>query len=128
MYIAMTSLPHGGLVIAMKNNLDLINIQKGKEVELIAGKDNISKTKKMTFASYYRPPDKNNEDYHNMVKEELTDLRKKYKNAVLIIGWDLIQPDIDWHKNIVSTNDIPIDIRVLIRIVTPAIPCEPHVK
>ena len=94
--------PHGGVLIAVKNDLELTNIQKGKEVELIAGTVNISKTKKMLLCSYYRPPDKTSEEYLNMVKEEFTDLRKKYKNAVFIIGGDFNLPDIDWNKNTVT--------------------------
>ena len=99
--------PHGGVLIAVKNDLELTNIQKGKEVELIAGIVNISKTKKMLLCSYYRPPDKTSEEYLNMVKEEFTDLRKKFKNAVFIIGGDFNLPDINWNKNTVTNKSYP---------------------
>ena len=36
--------PHGGVLNAVKKDLEMTNIQKGKEVELITGTVNISKT------------------------------------------------------------------------------------
>ena len=87
------------ILMAVKNDLEMTNIQKGKEVEMIAGTVNISRTKKICFCSYYQPPDKTSEEYLNMVKEKFTYIRKKYKNAVFIICGDFTISDIDGNTN-----------------------------
>ena len=104
---AIPNEPHGGVLIAVKNDLELTNIQKGKEVEMIAGIVNISKTKKMLLCSYYRPPDNTSEEYLNMLKEEFKDPKKKNKNAVFIISGDFNTSDIDWNKNTVTNKSYP---------------------
>ena len=79
----------------------------GKEVELIVGIIYIFKTKKMPLCSFYRPSDKTSLEYLEKVKEELSDLRQNFKNAVLLIGGDFNLPDIDWNNNTVTNTSYP---------------------
>ena len=39
--------PHGGVLFAVKNNIELMNVEKSKELEMISGKLKVTKTKKM---------------------------------------------------------------------------------
>ena len=48
--------PHGGVLIAVKNNLEMTNINESRDLELISGTLNITKTKKMLLCVHYRPP------------------------------------------------------------------------
>ena len=73
--------------------MELTNVDKSKDLELISGILKITDTKKMLLCSYYRPPDKTGEDYLRHVKDELTALKKKHKNAIYIIGDDFNLPD-----------------------------------
>ena len=99
--------PHGGVLIAAKNNLLMINIDKRNDLEFIPGILKITNTKRMMLCSYYRPPDKTSEEYLQQVNDELTALKKRHKNVIFIIGGDFNLPDIDWDKNIVSNKFYP---------------------
>ena len=66
------------------------------ELELIAGTINITKTKKMLSCSFNRPPDITCVENFEKVKEEHNDLRKNFKNAVLLIGGDFNLPDMSY--------------------------------
>ena len=90
--------PHGGVLIAVKNNLEMTNIVESRDLELISGTLIITKTKKMLLCAYYRPPDKTSEVYLQQVKDELSALKKKHKNAIFITGGDFNLPDTDWDK------------------------------
>ena len=48
--------PHGGVLIAARNELLLSNITRSKNLELISGTITIEGEKKMKIAAYYRPP------------------------------------------------------------------------
>ena len=76
--------PHGGVLISVKNDLELTNVQTSKELELITGTISIAKTKKMLLCSFYRPPDKTSVEYLKKVTEEFRELRTKFKNSVFI--------------------------------------------
>ena len=86
----------------MKNDLELMNAEKSKELEMISGTLKVTKTKKMLLCSYYRPPNKTYEDYLARVKEEFLDIKNKHKNAIYIIGGDFNLLDIDWKKSTVT--------------------------
>ena len=99
--------PHGGVQIAVKNDLELMNVEKSKELEMISGILKVTKTKKMLLCSYYRPPNKTCEDYLARVKEEFLDIKNKHKNVIYIIGGDFNLPDIDWKKSTVTNKFYP---------------------
>ena len=72
--------------MALKNDLELMNVEKSKEVEMISGTVNVTKTKKMLLCSYYPQTNKTSEEYLARAKEEFIDLKKKYENAIYITG------------------------------------------
>ena len=47
------------------------------------------------------------EEYLARAKDEFTDLKKKYKNAIYIIGGDYNHPDIDWKRSTVTNKFYP---------------------
>ena len=92
--------PHGGVLLAVKKDLELNNVKKSKSLELISGTIKTSQNKKMIIGSYYRPPNRTDDDYLIKTKEEISStLRKTNKNAVFILGGDFNAPDINWQSN-----------------------------
>ena len=87
-----------------------MNVEKSKEVEMISGTVNVTKTKKMLLCSYYPQTNKTSEEYMYLAraKEEFIDLEKKYKNAIYITGWDFNLPGIDWKRSTVTNNFYPL--------------------
>ena len=53
----------------------------------------------MIIGSYYRPPNRTDDDYIIKIKEEISTLRKINKNAVFILGGDFNVPNINWQSN-----------------------------
>jgi hypothetical protein len=49
--------PHRGVMIAAKQSLQLGNITKGKDIQLITGTISLEGKKKMLICAFYRPPD-----------------------------------------------------------------------
>ncbi|KAL3872380.1 hypothetical protein ACJMK2_040310 [Sinanodonta woodiana] len=47
--------PHGGVMIALKDDLELLDVQKSKNLELISGRIKLNRNKDLIIASYYRP-------------------------------------------------------------------------
>ena len=54
--------PHGGVLLAVKKDLELSNVKKSKSLELISGTIKTSQNKKMIIGSYYRPPNRTDDD------------------------------------------------------------------
>jgi hypothetical protein len=48
--------PHGGVLIAAKKKLQLGNITKSKDIELITGSVSLEGKKKMLVGAFYHPP------------------------------------------------------------------------
>ena len=61
----------------------------------------------MILESYYRSPDKTDEDYLTSVQSEFLQLKKKSKNAIFILGGDFNVPDIDWTTHKISGTSYP---------------------
>ena len=59
----------GGVLIAVKTDLELANVEKSKEVKMISRTLKLTKTRKMFLCSCYRPPNK--PVYLARVKEDL---------------------------------------------------------
>ncbi|KAL3863652.1 hypothetical protein ACJMK2_005400 [Sinanodonta woodiana] len=82
-------------MIALKDDLELLDVQKSKNLELTSGRIKLNRNKDLIIASYYRPPNKTDEDYLNITYSELTRLKSKKRNTVHIIGGDFNLPDMD---------------------------------
>ena len=98
--------PHGGVFLAVKDDIEVLDVERHKELELIIGTIKVGK-KKMILGSYYRPPDKTDEDYLTSVQSEFLQLKKKSKNAIFILGGDFNVPDIDWTTHKISGTCYP---------------------
>ena len=64
--------PHGGVLIAVKNYIEVFDINTHKELELISCTIKVNK-KKMVLASFYRPPNMTDNTYLEMVNKNLPD-------------------------------------------------------
>lgn len=87
---------HGGVLLAAKKDLQLGEVELGKDVEIISGSIQL-KSKKLFLASYYRPPNRMDEYYNREAASELCKIKEKAKNNIMIVGGDFNLPDIDWN-------------------------------
>lgn len=100
--------PHGGVLLATKKEMQLGNITKSKELELVTGTISLEGKKQMIIGAFYRPPDKTNDDYLNKVKEEITNIRRKHQKNIFLIGGDFNLPDINWNEQSIQGRQYPI--------------------
>lgn len=74
---------HGGVIIAVKTNIEVTDIKKSKNVELIFGAQfSCQRVTKMVIAAYYRPPNRTDEAYLTETYNELIDLKQKHKKSI----------------------------------------------
>jgi hypothetical protein len=100
--------PHGEVLIAAKKQLQLGNITKSKDIELITGSVSLEGKKKMLVGAFYCPPDKTDKDYLNKVKEEISTIKDKYRRDIFVIGGDFNLPDINWEEQTIINRQYPI--------------------
>jgi hypothetical protein len=62
--------------VAVRKNIEVTDIKKSKNVELIFGTIQLPKGKKMVIAAYYRPPNRTDEVYLMETYNELLDLKQ----------------------------------------------------
>jgi hypothetical protein len=89
---------HGGVLIAAKQDLQMVDIIRSKDTELISGSIKLSKNKRATFAAFYRPPSAVSEEYLNQVTTDFQTLHTRNKKNILIIGGDFNLPDVNWKR------------------------------
>ena len=99
--------PHGGVLIAAKQQLQLGNIIKSKDIELISGTINLEGNKKMHIAAFYRPPNRTDDEYTNKASNEISDIKAKAKKNIILVGGDYNLPDIDWTNQTITNNQYP---------------------
>ena len=63
--------------------------------------------KKLFLASFYRPPNKTDDNYTDEAIYEISTLKEKAKQNILIIGGDFNLPDICWEDNSIIKNQYP---------------------
>ncbi|XP_063416249.1 uncharacterized protein LOC134697892 [Mytilus trossulus] len=99
--------PHGGVLIAAKQTLQLGNIIKSTEIELLTGTINLEGKKKMLIGAFYRPPDKTDDTYLNKMKDEINNIRAKHQKDIFLIGGDFNLPDINWAEQTIDHRQYP---------------------
>ena len=72
---------HGEVIIAVRSELESVNVKSSSTIELISGAVKLSKNKNLVVVSFYRPPNMVEEQYLSVAFTEFTDLRKQYKNS-----------------------------------------------
>lgn len=98
---------HGGVLLAVKKELQLSDVTRSKDVEMISGTIQISKRKKLFLASCYRPPRRTDEGYTREATSEIAKLKEKAKKNILIVGGDFNLPDINWNTTNVAGRQYP---------------------
>ena len=86
---------HGGVLIAVRNNLTSTEIHKSTSCELICIKIDLPNKRSMIEAAFYRPPS-TDELYLKSLISEITGLKRAHEKAIFYIGGDFNLPDIDW--------------------------------
>ena len=62
--------PHGGVMIAVKSDMEVIDIETHKDLELMCVTLKVGK-KKMVIVAFYRPPNMTDQPYLDSVKQDL---------------------------------------------------------
>ena len=94
-------------MIAAKQTLQLGNIIKSTEIELLTDTINLEGKKKILFGALYRPPDKTDDTYLNKMKDEINNIRAKHQKDIFLIGGDLNLPDINWAEQTIDHRQYP---------------------
>ena len=102
--------PHGGVLIAVKNDIEVTNIERHSELELIKGIIKVDK-KKMVLAAFYRHLNMTEPSYLESVRSAFCGIRSKFKTAIYVFGGDFNLPDIDWKKHTVTDSNYPHRVR-----------------
>ena len=102
----------GGVMIAVKKNLDCEQISITKESETIFCKIKTKGRKPLIVGSIYRPPDYSFEDSLHIIKE-IYNVHNKNKGAIFWFGGDFNLPDIDWENQDIIGNQYLRSINLL---------------
>lgn len=94
-----------GVLIGVRSDIISSEYVNSKNIELVAVKVQLSKQKPLIVGSYYRPPNRTDNEYVNNSINELSELCTGCNNATVWIGGDFNLSDISWPSgNITSSN------------------------
>lgn len=82
---------YGGVLIGVKTDIASSEYTNSKNIELISVKIQLSKQKPLIVGSFYRPPNRTDDEYTNNTIQEITDLCNN-NNATVWIGGISIYP------------------------------------
>ena len=102
---------YGGVLIAVKKNLNYKNITANIDSEQVWVKINRKRKSPIIIGSLYRAP-KTDLDHFLKLKEDTQAIINDHKNTIIWMGSDLNLPDIDWpsgqivgHQNSKTLNE-----------------------
>ena len=98
---------HGGVLIAVKDDLVCTPVSTNHEFELICVKVRINRSRSIIIAAFYRPPNEVSPEHAQGVIDELTRLRQEYGKCEFWVGGDFNLPDIDWPALATTSNQYP---------------------
>ena len=97
---------HGGVLIAVRNNLTSTEIYKSTSCELICIKIDLPNKRSMIVGAFYRPPG-TDESYLRSFISEVTELKHAYEKSIFYIGGDFNLPDVDWATSSIQGSQYP---------------------
>ena len=107
---------HGGVLLAIKSNLVVEEIKtkpnNNIEVEAVYCKISLPNSTPLIIGSVYRPPNSTIE-YMTDMCNELSNIKKQYKNAVIWIMGDFNLPDINWNSYTIDKHQYSKEINEL---------------
>ena len=98
---------HGGVLIAVKDDLVCTPVATNRESELISVKVRINRSKSIIVAAFYRPPNESTTEHAQTVLDELARLRQEHSKCEFWIGGDFNLSDIDWPTLAIKSNQYP---------------------
>ena len=98
---------NGGLLIAARKEMQLCDVWRSTNVELMTATLKLITGKKIGIAAYYRPPNKTNDEYVDQTKDEFGNFCTKYGKSPVFIGGDFNLPDIDWSTQSIVGHQYP---------------------
>ena len=104
--------PHGGVMIATKDNIIGSEIDLDTDTELTAAVFECPGKKTLVIGALYRPPT-STQDYAQELCSKIESLYQQYPRSTIWIAGDANLPDIDWELNAVNGNSNPISLNQL---------------
>ena len=98
---------HGGVLLAVKNDLVCTPIYTSKNSELLAIKLQVSKSRSIIITAVYRPPNCTSEDQAKDLVDQLHQLRQDHCKSDFWIAGDFNLPDIDWENLTIRSHQYP---------------------
>ena len=94
---------HGGVILAIKSNLNSSEIKLPCKCEMSAAKFKMGKKTNVVISSSYRPPNSNTAYAESNIKnfQFLTNINK---DAIIICGGDFNLPDVKWNESKIVGN------------------------
>ena len=105
---------HGGVLLAIKSNLiaEEIKTEPNSKIESVYCKISLPNSTPLIIGSLYRPPNSTTEYMTNLCNQ-LSDIKTKYKNAIIWIMGDFNLPDINWNSYTVEKHQYKKEINEL---------------
>ena len=89
---------HGGVVIAVKDNLIGSNLSISTTTEFVAASIECPGNQQLIIAALYRPPN-SDQQYMQELCEKIRHLHTQFPKATIWVSGDANLPDIDWETN-----------------------------
>jgi hypothetical protein len=99
--------PHGGVFIACRRSLVGSIVHIGKTTEFIGIKVKLLHGKAVIISAAYRPPNRTDGEYIELLVKDITTVRSQYQSSYFILGGDFNLPDIDWESSTVKGHQLP---------------------
>ena len=104
---------HGGVLIALKNNIVSTQIHVSENVELIATNIILNANTNLIIASVYRPPARTDGMYVDERIRDITKINDDHPNDTFWIAGDLNLPDIDWKTMTYYSNHNSLNSKII---------------
>ena len=100
---------HGGVLLAIKSDLNSTEVKLPNKCEMVAAKFTIRRKIPVVVKTVYRPPS-SDLDYATLSMDNLTELVQQNKSAILFTGGDFNLLDINWNDMSVTGNQYPVPV------------------
>ncbi|XP_061174900.1 uncharacterized protein LOC133184046 [Saccostrea echinata] len=98
---------HGGIIIAVKNDLVCTPIYTSKDHELLCVRLHVNKKKSIIIGAYYRPPNITCENNARLAVAEMSKVRSDNHKCDFWMAGDFNPPDINWPTQSIISHQYP---------------------
>ncbi|XP_061188846.1 uncharacterized protein LOC133197022 [Saccostrea echinata] len=98
---------HGGIIIAVKNDLVCTPVYTSKDHELLCVRLQVNKKKSIIIGAYYRPPNITCENNAFLAVAEMSKVRSDHPKCDFWMAGDFNHPDINWSTQSIISHQYP---------------------